>query len=213
MRALRRLTLPTLAAAAMTVLFLSAPAAQAETYAVDVTHSEVGFQIRHLVTSVRGRFDAFEGAVNLDKENPANSSVEFKIDAASINTYNERRDNHLRSADFFHVEEHPEITFKSSKFEKTGENTYDVSGKLTMHGVTKDVTLPVTFLGEMVDPWGNTKAGFETEITLDRKDYGITWNKTLDQGGVMLGDDVKVQIDLQTVKEKAEGEGEAEAAE
>ena len=174
---------------------------QAETYTIDPGHSEVSFQIRHMVSNVRGRFNDFAGAVNMDPKNPAASSVEFHIKAASIDTNVADRDKHLRSADFFDVEKFPEITFKSKSVKATGKNQYAVTGTLTMHGVSKDITLPVTFGGEAKDPWGGTRAGFETGATLNRKDYGIVWNKAIDNGGVLLGDDVKVEINLETKKE------------
>ena len=140
----------------------------------------------------------------MDPKNLPASSVEFHIKAASIDTGNQAdRDKHLRTADFFDVEKYPEITFKSESIKATGKDKYDVTGTLTLHGVSKKVTLPVTYLGQAKDPWGNTRAGFETETTLNRKDYGIVWNKALDSGGVLLGDDVKVDIDLETVKKDA----------
>ncbi len=173
---------------------------QAATYEVDQSHSETAFQIRHLVTKVRGQFDDFAGTINFDPANLAGSSVDFKIKTASINTSHADRDKHLRAPDFFDVEKYPEITFKSAAFHKEGD-TYHVTGNLTMHGVTKEITLPVHFLGEAKDPWGKTRAGFEAEITLDRKDFGISWNKALDQGGTILGDDVRVIINLETIKQ------------
>ena len=173
----------------------------ADTYTVDPAHSEVSFQIRHMVSQVRGRFNDYTGTVNMDPKNLANSSVEFHIKAASIDTNNADRDKHLRTADFFDVEKYPEITFKSDSVKAAGKNKYNVTGTLTMHGVSKKVTLPVTFLGEGKDPWGGTRAGFETTTTLDRKAYGIVWNKAVDNGGVLLGDDVKVDINLETKKE------------
>ena len=172
----------------------------ADTWTVDPSHSEVSFQIRHMVSQVRGSFNDFTGTVNMDPKNPANSSVEFHIKAASIDTNNADRDKHLRTADFFDVEKYPEITFKSDSVKAAGKNKYNVTGTLTMHGVSKKVTLPVTFLGEAKDPWGNTRAGFETDTKLDRKAYGIVWNKAIDNGGVLLGDDVNVSINLETVK-------------
>jgi polyisoprenoid-binding protein YceI len=137
----------------------------------------------------------------MDAKNPAASSVEFHIKATSIDTNNADRDKHLRTADFFDVEKYPEITFKSDSVKPAGKNKYNVTGTLTMHGVSKKVTLPVTFLGEGKDPWGGTRAGFETSTTLNRKDYGIVWNKAVDNGGVLLGDDVKIDINLETKKE------------
>jgi polyisoprenoid-binding protein YceI len=182
-------------------LALALPAA-ADVYKIDPGHSEVSFQVRHLVTQVRGGFSAYDGVVNLDPKNLESSKVDFKIKAESIDTNVADRDKHLRGADFFDVEKYPEITFTSSKIKKTGKDTYDVTGKFTMHGVTKDITLPVTYQGTAKDPWGNQRAGFSTETTLNRKDYGINWNKGLDNGGVLLGDDVKVTINLETVLQK-----------
>jgi polyisoprenoid-binding protein YceI len=177
---------------------------RADTYAVDPGHSEVSFQIRHMVSQVRGRCNAFSGNVQLDAKNLANSSVEFHIKAESIDTGVPDRDKHLKSGDFFEVEKYPEITFKSKSVKPAGKDKFNVTGDLTMHGVTKEVTLPVTLLGTAKDPWGNTRAGFETETTLNRKDYGIVWNKALDAGGALLGDDVKVAINLETVLKKDE---------
>jgi polyisoprenoid-binding protein YceI len=189
------------AAFALTAL-TAVPSFAAETYDVDASHSEVSFQVRHLVTNVRGRFNDFDGTINLDPANLEKSKVEFRVKAASIDTANEDRDKHLRAEDFFHAEKYPEITFKSTSIKKTGKDTYAVTGDFTMRGVTRRITLPVTYLGTARDPWGNDKAGFETAATLDRKDYGITWNKAVDNGGVILGDDVKIAINLEANKAK-----------
>ena len=175
----------------------------AETFAVDAAHSEVGFQIRHFVSQTRGRFNEFSGMVDLDPKNLPASSVDIKIKAASIDTNQPDRDKHLRSADFFDVEKFPEITFKSKSVKPTGENTFDVLGTLTLHGVSKDVTLPVTYSGQIKDQRGNVHAGFSTAVTINRKDFGINFNQALDNGGVVLGEDVKVNIDLETVKKDA----------
>lgn len=188
---------PALVLTTLLAVAAAAPAQSAETWVVDTNHSEAGFRIRHFVSHVSGRFNDFTGEIAVDHENPANSKVTFTIQAASIDTGNERRDDHLRSADFFDVEQHPEITFVSSKVEPTGGDSYAVTGTLTMHGVSREITLPVDFLGSVTDNRGATKAGFETEVELDRKEYGITWNRTLDQGGVMLGDEVRVRIALE----------------
>jgi polyisoprenoid-binding protein YceI len=177
---------------------LAALPLSAETFSIDPAHSEVGFTIRHLVSNVRGRFNEFSGKVSLDPKNLAASSVDFHIKATSIDTSVPDRDKHLRSADFFDVEKFPEISFKSESIKATGKDKYDVTGTLTIHGVGKKVTLPVSYLGQVKDPWGGTRAGFETLTTLNRKDYGIVWNKALDNGGVMLGEDVKVDINLET---------------
>jgi len=178
------------------------PAQAAEVYTIDPTHSEVSFQVRHLVTQVRGKFNDYQGTIQLDPAKLENSKVEFRIKAASIDTDLEDRDKHLRAEDFFFVEKHPDIVFKSQKIQATGKDTYDVLGTLTLPGVTKTVTLPVTFLGKVRDPWGNDKAGFALETTINRKDYGIVWNAALDNGGVVLGDDVKIAINLETQQQK-----------
>jgi polyisoprenoid-binding protein YceI len=178
------------------------PSFAAEVYNVDPSHSEVSFQVRHLVTNVRGRFNDFKGTIHLDPANLEKSSVQFRVKAASIDTANEDRDKHLRAEDFFHAEKYPEITFKSTSIKKTDNNTYAVTGDFTMRGVTKRITLPVTYLGTARDPWGNDKAGFETATTLDRKDYGIVWNAAVDNGGVILGDEVKIAINLEANKAK-----------
>lgn len=186
---------------ALTALPLFAQDAAPEAWTVDKGHSTATFKIRHFTSNVVGQFRDFEGSINIDRANPAKSNVEFTIQAKSIDTGSERRDNHLRGADFFDVEKFPTITFKSTAVAAKSKNSFDVTGDLTMHGVTKRVTLPVTFLGFMKHPRGE-KGGFEIETTLDRKDYGITWNRVLDEGGVLLGDEVKVEIDLQVVKKK-----------
>jgi len=187
------------------VLLAGAPAFAADTYVIDKNHSEVGFQIRHFVTKVRGRFTDFQGTIVADREKPERSSVEFAVKTASIDTDVVNRDNDLRSANFFEAEKYPEMTFKSTKVKPTGKDTYDVTGNFTMHGVTKEITLPVTYLGAVKtkDRQGNEgeKAGFETAVTLNRKDFGIIWNRPLDQGGLMLGDDVLVTINIEANKQ------------
>lgn len=194
-----------LAAALATATVAAATAAQpvrADVYTIDKGHSEVSFQVRHLVTQVRGRFNDYQGTISLDPANMEKSSVDFSIKADSIDTDLADRDKHLRSPDFFDTAKFPEITFKSKGIKKSGNDTYAVLGTLTMRGVSKDVTLPVIFLGTVKDPWGNERAGFSTDLTLNRKDYGINWNATLDNGGVMLSDDVKISINLETLKKK-----------
>jgi len=188
-------------AALAAVLALSVAAAgNAATYTVDANHSAVVFQIRHFLSQVYGRFDKFSGTIVRDDENPANSSVEFVIQAASVNTNQERRDNDLRGSDFFDVANHPEIRFVSTKVEKVDDSSYRVTGNLSMRGVTKEIVLPVEFAGEMADGRGGMRAGFVTSTTLDRKAWGIVWNRVLDAGGTMLGDDVKIEISLEAAK-------------
>jgi polyisoprenoid-binding protein YceI len=172
------------------------PVLAQETWTVDKGHSTATFKIRHFTANVVGSFNDFNGTVTIDRADPAKSSVEFTIQTASIDTNSENRDKHLRSADFFDVEKFPAITFKSTSVAAKGSEAFDVTGDLTMHGVTKRVTLPVTFGGFMKTQRGE-KAGFEIETTLNRKDYGIVWNRALDEGGFMLSDDVKVTINLE----------------
>ena len=186
------------------VLGAAAPLFGAETYAIDKGHSSVEFRIRHFASKVSGRFGDFEGAIQADPAKPDASSVTFTIKAASIDTNNGHRDDDLRSPNFFDAAKFPEISFKSSKMTSTGKDQYAVTGTLTMHGVSKEVTLPVTYLGSAKDPWGNERASFELNTKLNRKDWGIDWNKTLDSGGLMLSDDVDVTIDLETVKKAPE---------
>jgi polyisoprenoid-binding protein YceI len=187
---------------AMALTALAALPVRADVYSIDKGHSEVSFQVRHLLSNVRGRFKDFAGNVNLDPANLEKSSVDFHIKTASIDTDEPNRDKHLQSPDFFDATKNPEITFQSKGIKKTGKDTYDVTGDFTMHGVTKQITLPVTFLGTAKDPWGNQRAAFSTDLTIDRKDYNINWNKALDNGGALLGDDVKISINLETVQQK-----------
>jgi polyisoprenoid-binding protein YceI len=194
----------TLTAAAF-VLAASSAFAGPETYAIDKDHSETSFLVQHMLGKVRGVFTDFGGTIVFDKANPAASTVEFKVKAASIDTNNGKRDEHLRSADFFDVATHPEIAFKSSKITAKGGNAYDVVGTLTMRGVSKTVTLPVTYLGEGKDPWGSVKASFETAVTINRKDFNIVWNKALDAGGFLLGDEVAISINLEAGKQAPAG--------
>ena len=193
----------TLAASAAAIPATAATTA-AEVHTIDTGHSDVSFQIRHLVSQVRGKFNDYQGTINLDPANLEKSSVEFSIKTASIDTGLPDRDKHLRAEDFFWADKHPEITFKSKSIKKADKDSYNVTGTLNMRGVAKEITLPVTYLGTVKDPWGNEKGGFATEITLDRKDYGINWNAALDNGGVVLSDDVKVSINLETQKKKDE---------
>jgi polyisoprenoid-binding protein YceI len=181
----------------------AAPAAAGpETFNVDRVHSDATFQVRHFVSKVRGRFGDFEGVVQLDRAKPETSSVEFKIKTASIDTDNQQRDDHLRGPDFFDAAKHPEITFKSSKVVAKSPNQFDVTGAFTLHGVTKEITLPVSFLGFSPDGRGGEKAGFEINSVINRKDYGIVWNRNLDAGGTILGDDVQISLNIEANKKK-----------
>jgi polyisoprenoid-binding protein YceI len=164
---------------------------------IDRSHSDVAFQVRHLLSKVRGRFADFSGTIEFDAARPEHSRVEVAIQAASIDTAEPDRDQHLRSADFFDVEKFPTLTFTSTSVTPRGADTYDVGGDLTIHGVTKHVTLPASFLGTAQDPWGNLKFVFEAELTLNRKDFGLLWNAALETGGFLVGDEVKVTLSVQ----------------
>ncbi|HEY3171612.1 MAG TPA: YceI family protein [Thermoanaerobaculia bacterium] len=174
--------------------------AATETFVFDRAHSQVGFQIRHFLTKVEGRFRDYDGRILIDRQNPANSRVEVTIQAASIDTGNEKRDADLRSANFFDVEKYPTITFKSTKVTPNGKDLYEVTGDLTMHGVTKTVIVPVRHTG-FLNLGKMEKAGFEVTFPLNRKDFGITWNRAMDAGGVMLGDDVQITVLVEANKE------------
>jgi len=204
-------TLPRLATASAAVAFalstaaLSLPAAaQTATWAVDPIHSEVSFRVKHLVISkVTGKFKKFEGTIAADPKAPAAGTVELKIDVASVDTSDEKRDAHLKAPDFFDAAKFPEITFKSTKIAPAGQDVYDVTGNLTMHGVTKPVTLSVRANGFAKDPWGNERAGFEVTGKLNRQDFGVSWSKTLDGGGAVVGDEVELQIAVEAIKKVA----------
>ena len=172
----------------------------ADTFSIDKGHSAAEFQVRHMVTKVRGRFSDFTGTIQADPKNPEGGSVEFTIQSASVSSDNESRDKHLKSADFFDVEKYPTITFKSSKIKKVSDEKFEVTGILDLRGTRKEITLPVTFLGIAKTPWGGEVAGFETQVTLNRKDFGIVWNKSLDNGGVLVGDDAVVTINIEAKK-------------
>lgn len=169
--------------------------AEPAVYKVDADHSGVNFSIRHFVTNVSGRFREFDGVIKYDKQDPAASSVELTVRAASIDTANNDRDEDLRSKKFFDVQAFPTLTFTSTKVVAKEASMLEVTGNLTLHGVTRQVTLPVAVLGTMRAPRGE-KAGFETSFTIDRKEFGITWNNVLDSGP-MLGDEVKIHIDIE----------------
>lgn len=169
------------------------------TYQFDKAHSEAVFQVRHLITKVRGRFSEFDGTIQFDESAPEQSSVVFTIQTSSIDTNQPDRDTHLRSEDFFAVERFPALTFTSTRITKAGGEVFNVEGDLTIRDVTKRVTLPVTFLGKAKDPWGNDRIAFETELTINRKDFGLMWNATLETGGFLVGDDVKITASIQAV--------------
>jgi polyisoprenoid-binding protein YceI len=170
-------------------------------YTVDTTHSRIGFNARHaMVTKVRGAFNDFEGSGYLDGANPANSTVSVRIQAKSIDTRNEQRDGHLRGNDFFDMEKYPEITFESTSVEQLDESTFRVTGDLTIKDVTKPVSVDFTFEGAVVDPWGNTRIGFEGSTTINRKDWNVNWNAGLEAGGVLVSEKVTLEFEISAVK-------------
>jgi polyisoprenoid-binding protein YceI len=176
----------------------STVSAPVRTFAIDQAHSEAEFQVRHLVTKVRGRFSRIEGTIQFDEADPTRSSVSITIPTAGIDTNVADRDTHLRSEDFFYSEKYPAITFTSANITPAGSpDTYAVTGDLTIRGVTRPITLPVTYLGKAKDPWGNEKVGFETGMAINRKDYGLTWNAALEAGGFLVGDEVKISVSIQ----------------
>jgi polyisoprenoid-binding protein YceI len=177
----------------------TATATAVRTFAIDPTHSEVGFQVRHLLTRVRGRFTKFGGAIQFDEAHPEQSSLTVSIDTASIDTGTPDRDAHLRSGDFFDVEKYPAITFASARITRRSGEQFDVEGTLAIRDKAQAITLPVAYLGKAVDPWGNQRLGFETEITINRKDFGLNWNAALETGGFLVGDEVKIAVSLQAV--------------
>jgi len=171
-------------------------------YKLDESHTQVGFKIKHLVIStVSGRFNKFTGGFKFDEKKGTLDNVEVTIEAASIDTNEADRDKHLKSKDFFDVEKFPYLKFVSTKVTHKGNKPDGVHGNLTIHGVTKPVVLKVEFNGSATDPWGNERVAFEASTKIKRKDFGLTWNKTLDKGGVMIADDVKVEIEGEAIKQ------------
>ncbi|HET9769379.1 MAG TPA: YceI family protein [Acidimicrobiia bacterium] len=173
----------------------------AGTYALDASHSEVGFAVRHLMVSkVRGRFSDVSGAIEI-AENPLESSVSVTIGTASVDTRDEQRDGHLRSDDFFGVESHPTMTYVSRAVRPAGKGRYVVEGDLTIKGITQPVPLELSFEGGATDPWGNSRIGFSASAELDREAFGLTWNQAIETGGVMVGKKVAIEIEAEAIKQ------------
>ena len=169
-------------------------------YTVDASHSRLGFSARHaMVTTVRGQFVDFDGTARVDAEDPAASSVSLRIRPASVSTGSADRDGHLTSADFFDVEQHPEITFVSTAVERDGAE-WTITGDLTIKGVTRSVAIPFEETGTAVDPFGNTRVGFEGAATLNRKDWGLSWNAALETGGVLVSEKIKLELDISAIR-------------
>ncbi len=188
-----------LAVLALTAIASTLPAFAADTYEIDPVHSAATFKVKHLFTMVPGRFNTMSGTIVYDAKAVENSMVDATIDAASINTENEMRDKHLRSADFFEVDKYPTLTYKSTKVAKTADGKLEVTGDLTIRGVTKPVTLVVEILGFGPGPDGKQRGGFHATTQVNRMDYGVSWNKTLDSGGLLLGSDVPIDITVEGV--------------
>ena len=170
-------------------------------FQIDFAHSQIQFSIRHMMLAkVRGVFEKFSGTINLDEANPANTTVEVAVETASINTREAARDNHLRSADFFQSEVYPNMAFRSSKVELTGKTSAILHGELTIREITRPVKLNVDFLGSSKSPWGSINYGFEAHTKINRKDWNLTWNQALETGGVLVGEDVEINIELELVK-------------
>jgi polyisoprenoid-binding protein YceI len=185
----------------MTTASVPALAELTGTYTLDPAHTRIGFVARHaMVTKVRGSFDEFTGTAVLDGANPANSRVEVTIEAASIDTRNAQRDEHLRGNDFLAMQEYPKITFASTGVRQAGEATFEVTGDLTIKGVTQSITIPFEFEGAAKDPFGNQRVGFEGAVTINRKDYGVTWNAALEGGGVLVSDKVTLEFEISAIK-------------
>lgn len=171
-------------------------------WGIDPAHSEVQFKVKHLVIStVTGKFSHFTGSVESDNDDFVNASIQFTVDVQSIDTGNADRDAHLKSDDFFAADKFPHISFKSTEFTKLSGHEYKLTGDLTIRGVTKSVTLNVTYGGTVVDPWGNHKAGFELEGSINRKDFGLNWSAVTEAGGLVVSDEVKLIINIELVKQ------------
>lgn len=181
-------------------LFSAGPVLGADKYVIDAVHSNIGFSVKHLgISRVKGTFKTFSGFLLVDEKNLANCSVEVEIRADSISTDNEKRDTHLKSPDFFDVAQFPVLTFKSKKITKT-KSGYVATGSFTMHGVTKEIRLPFTYQ-LVTDPWKKKRIGVDTGLTLNRQDYGVKWSNTMDSGGLVVANDVKVELAIEAAVE------------
>ena len=197
---MRKLTVSILA-----VAFMLGMSVQAADWNLDPVHSAIEFSVRHLaISKIKGKFKEFEAKMVFDGKAVENGSAEFTIQVASIDTENEKRDNHLKSSDFFAAEENPTITFKSKKISAVKDGKFQITGDMTMRGVTKEVTFDCELHGVVQGPGGNTRAGFSAETTINRHDFGVSWSKTLDAGGLIVGNDVKLTLELEFIEAKAE---------
>jgi len=176
-----------------------------ETWKIDPSHSAIAFSVRHMVVSrTRGRFRKWSGEIQFDPQDPAASSVVVSIDPASVDTADADRDAHLRSADFFDVEKYPSASFRSTKVDPLGSDQLRITGDLTIHGVTRPVALEATFEGSGKDPWGGERAGFLAIASIDRKDFGLEWNKALETGGLLVGDKVELTLEIEAIRQSSQ---------
>lgn len=179
---------------------LMAAGVTAGEWSIDPVHSSIGFRVRHMVVSrVKGKFDDFSGTINFDGKNWKDAGVTVTAKVASVDTDNERRDNHLRSEDFFNAEKYPELTFVSKKVTKGEGDRFTITGDLTIRGVTKEVTFDCEFYGTTKDPSGNTRAGFSAEAKINRQEFGVSWSHTLDSGGLVVSDEVEIMLEIEAV--------------
>jgi polyisoprenoid-binding protein YceI len=169
---------------------------------LDKSHSEISFSVRHMmISTVRGRFEEFDGKFDVNETDPSQSKIEVEIQAASINTKDGQRDGHLKSPDFFDVEKHPTIAFKSKRVEKVDAQHVRLIGDLTIKNVTKEVVLAVEYAGQSKSPWGTVSAGFSAQTKINRKEWGLVWNVALETGGMLVGDEITISIELELVKQ------------
>jgi polyisoprenoid-binding protein YceI len=175
----------------------------AATYEVDPSHTQVLFKVRHLgISNVTGLFKDFSGTIEFEPSAVSSSSVKAEVSVASIDTQNEKRDNHLRGEDFFNAEKSPTMRFESKSIKDAKGDSFTVVGDLTINGITKSVELDADFLGQAKDPWGNERIAFEAKATINRKDFGLTWNKLLESGSLLVGEDVKIILEVEAIKKK-----------
>jgi len=171
-------------------------------WTTDAAHSSIDFTVKHMmIAKVKGTFHKFEAQIEADTEDLTSANIHFSVDLSSVDTRNEDRDNHLRSADFFETEKYPTMTFQSTSIRSTGKGEYDVTGDLTLHGVTRSETFTVEFEGTGKDPWGNEKVGFSGAGVVKRSDYGLTYNAALETGGLLIGDEVKFTVEIEASKQ------------
>jgi polyisoprenoid-binding protein YceI len=181
---------------------MSVQAGTFSTWQIDPMHSHVEFAVKHMmISTVKGRFAELDGTIKLDEADPTRSSVEVTIDAASIDTREAQRDGHLRSADFLAAEQYPGLTFQSRRVEQLGGDHLRVVGDLTIRGMTREVTLEVTAEGRAMDPWGNERVGFSARTSLNRQDFGLNWNQALEAGGILVGNEVRISLEVEAVKQ------------